>query len=66
MKYRVVITRFEDNPDYAAELKAYEDRIRQFGNPVPAPEREHASKVLETVLTESEFRAARDAILSKL
>lgn len=68
MKYRIVITALEPNPNYEAQMKQYsedqENRLRWGGTPqylVPEPERE--VKKLETVLTESEWIVARNAIL---
>jgi hypothetical protein len=63
--YRLHITRFEPNPNYAEELKAWND-TRRYGPPFdgasgPMPDRELRS--LEVVLTDEEFEAVKRAVL---
>jgi len=63
--YRLTVVRVEDNPDYDAE-KALRStaRLLQYGpihEPTPAPTQD--TRVLEVVLTEEEYRAAKKAVL---
>jgi hypothetical protein len=67
MNYRITITAVEPNPNYQTEMKEHESRARYSGLlHIPEPLAEREVKKLETILTEDEFKAARDAILGAM
>jgi hypothetical protein len=65
LKYRIVITVFEPNPTYAAEMEEFEKRTR-YSNSFTPPVAEREVKKLETVMDEDEFLRMRDAVLEQL
>ena len=62
MKYRIVITALEPNPNYKEQLAEYE-RTSRFAGAPPYAMIEIEVKKLETVVTEAEFVAIRNAAL---
>ena len=67
MKYKIVITALDPNPQFEAELADHKRREGSRYEPAtPYPQRELEVKKLETVITEDEFKACRDAILKSL
>ena len=69
MKYRIVITAFEPNPDYdkqEAEREAQSRYSNQYGDPKPWPAKDIEMHKLDTVLTEAEFNAIRKACLEAM
>lgn len=71
MYYRIVITKFEDNPNYKAEYETYvtDRKYRNYNmmdaNPDAEPSREIKKEALHTVLSEEQFNAVRKAALEQ-
>ena len=66
MKYKITIQKFTENPNYAEEYKAFQERNRYntFNqNEQAYPQLLHSIAVLETEITEEQFDAIRKAAL---
>ena len=66
MKYRIVITALEENPEYKEQLKAWNARNRyNTVNYDDMPHSELIVKKLETTISEQDFKAVRRALVAE-
>lgn len=65
MNYNITIVKTEDNPNFAEELKAFEERNRyqNFNNLPEHPRREVTKNVLTCHLTEEQFKKVKAEVL---
>jgi len=61
MEYKIIVTRYEENKDYEAELKQWENNRGYNGT--PRPEQMLEKRTLEVFLTEEEYNAVKKSVL---
>mgnify|MGYP003399420675 FL=1 len=64
MSYRLQLTQFEENPDYADELADYKKRQGYGYSPEGKyPKREIEKRHLDAIVTDEEYKAIKKAVL---
>lgn len=71
MKYKLTIIKYEDNPNYEAELAKWKEGEDRFGNrrggynqeTLTPPEDKNAIRSLEVFLTEEEFKKVKTSVI---
>lgn len=69
-KYKILVFCIEDNPEYEAQMAKFKEdtlynRNRMYnGSDEGMPQKERASRSLEVVLTEEEYAAVKQSVLT--
>lgn len=66
-EYRLVVTRFDANPNYQEQLAEWKSRTRydNYGNVYGEPSPITEGRALEVTLTEAEFEAVKRGVLEQ-